>query len=248
MLGIIGISALFGGLFNFGLVAALFGTAWYYAKRAFGEDQLPSWTGMPAAYYRDALWIGPGGAAAVLGLQALLQTATQHWPTAHRSIEAAFGSGFDAIQPAGAIGGSALAHGLVWTAFVALVASFVGAQLLARWMRFLAFLFGAAAMVGNSWGNPADFAKEWLAQALFLGAIIFGVRRVIKFNILGCFLVLATIPLVDDGVELLSQPDSFYRRSGYAVVALLLLLLAWPFLTWWTRKASESTSTGAPAT
>jgi membrane protease YdiL (CAAX protease family) len=242
-LGIVGISALLGAPFNLGFLMLLFGIAWYYAKRAFGEEHFPSWTGMPAVYYRDALWIGLGGAGALLGLQTLLQTASQHWPTAHRSVEAAFGSDFDALVPAGSILGATLLHSLMLTGVVALAASFVAAQLRARWMRFLAFLLGALSMVGGDWGSPADFAKQWLAQAIFLGVIVFGVRRVMRFNIMGCFLVVALLALVSAAAELLPQPDAFYRANGYAVVTMLLLLLAWPFVAW---RMSAGNSEGAP--
>jgi Type II CAAX prenyl endopeptidase Rce1-like len=236
--GIIGIGAVLGGPFNFGLVALVFGTACYYAKRAFGDEELPGWRGMPAVYYRDALWIGLGGAGAWIALQTLLETALQHWPTAHRFVEASFGSNFDAIQPAGAAAGVTLGRALVWTGYVALVASFVSAQLRPRWLRFLAFLLGSMAMVGGNWGNPADFAKQWLDQAILLGAIVFGVRRVMRFNILGCFLVVAIIVLAREGAELLAQPNNYYRTNGYAVLLMAILLLAWPFAAWRMRTAS----------
>ena len=244
-LGIVGITVLLGGPFNFGVLVLLFGIAWYYAKRAFGEEQLPGWTGMPAAYYRDALWIGLGGAGAVFGLQRLLQTASQYWPTAHRSAEAGFGADFDAILPAASILGSTLQHSLMVTGLVALAASFIAAQLRARWMRFLTFFLGALALIplsgGASWGSPVDFAKQWLMQAIFLGVLVFGVRRVMRFNIVGCFLVLAILALLGDAAALLAQPDPFYRANGYAVVLLLVLLLAWPFFAW---RASSGNGSG----
>ena len=246
-LGIVGISALLGGPFNFGFLLILFGISWYYAKRAFGEEHIPGWAGMPTAYYRDALWIGLGGAGAVLGLQTVLQTASQHWPTVHRSAEASFGSNFDAILPAASTLGSSLIHSLTFTGIVALAASFLAAQWRARWLRFLLFLLGALAMAGSSWGSPADFAKQWLAQAIFLGVIVFGVRRVMRFNVLGCFLVLAVLSLVAEAGELLPQPDAFYRANGYAVVLLLVLLLAWPFFAWRRHSGSSDAKRGAAA-
>ena len=237
--GVIGISAILGGPFNFGWMALIFGAAWYYAKRAFGDEQLPGWLGMPGAYYRDALWIGLGGTGALMGLRALLQTALQHWPSTHRFMEASFGSNFDAVLPIGAIAGATLGHALTLTGYVVLVASFVAAQLRPRWMRFLAFLLGAMAMVGSNWGGPADFAKQWLAEAILLGVIVFGVLRVMRFNILGCFLVVAIPALVRDGTELLAQPDGFYRTSGYFVLLVLVLLLAWPIAAWRMRPATS---------
>ena len=244
MLGVVGISAVLGGPFNFGLLVITFGIAWYYAKRAFGEENIPGWTGMPAAYYRDALWIGLGGAAAVLGARTLLQTLLQHWPTVHRAAETSFGSNFDAIFPAASTLGTTVNHSLLYTGMVALVASFVAAQLRARWLRFLVFLLGALAMLGSSWGSPADFAKQLLAQMIVLAVYLFGVRRVMRFNIFGCFLVLAILSLVSDAAELLGQPDSFYRANGYGVVFALVLLLAWPFLAWRMRPGGAATEQG----
>ena len=138
-------------------------------------------------------------------------------------------------------------HSLTFTGIVALAASFLAAQWRARWLRFLLFLLGALAMAGSSWGSPADFAKQWLAQAIFLGVIVFGVRRVMRFNVLGCFLVLAVLSLVAEAGELLPQPDAFYRANGYAVVLLLVLLLAWPFFAWRRHSGSSDAKRGAAA-
>src|SRR5260370_24885497 len=96
----IAIAVLFGAPFVFGAIALLFGIAWFYAARAFGEERLPSWVGMPANYYRDALCIGLGGSAALLGLQRLLAVASPLWPTVHRALPASFGPEFDAVFPA----------------------------------------------------------------------------------------------------------------------------------------------------
>jgi hypothetical protein len=31
---------------------------------------------------------------------------------------------------------------------------------------------------------------------------------------------------------LLGQPDAFYRDNGYALIVMMLLLLAWPLSVW----------------
>ena len=61
--GGIGVASIIDAGFYIGAITVLFGVAWYYALRAFGEEQLAGWTGMPASYYRDALWIGAGTVA-----------------------------------------------------------------------------------------------------------------------------------------------------------------------------------------
>jgi hypothetical protein len=230
--GILGIIALLGGPFNFGLLVALFGGAWYYAKVAFGEERIPGWLGMPAAYYRDALWIGLGGSVGLLGLEQLLTAVADRWPTVHRSFEISLGQNFDAFVPAASIVGGTVGHSLKITGIVAAIACFVAARVRQPGLRILLFLLGALSLVGGSWGSPADFLKESLTSFILLGVLVFGVRRVMRFNLLGCFLVVAGTSLLGDAAELLTQPNSFYRGNGYAVLLALCLLFLWPLAAW----------------
>jgi drug/metabolite transporter (DMT)-like permease len=96
-------------------------------------------------------------------------------------------------------------------------------------LRFSLFLLGALALVGGNWGNPADLAKQFLAKAILLAVVIFGVRRIMRFNVLGCFLIVAGTLFLAGASELLGHPDAFYRANGSAVLLALFLLLAWPF-------------------
>jgi hypothetical protein len=73
MIGVTAISVLLGILFSYGFLTLLFGTAWYYGTRAFGEERIPGWTSMPGAYYRDAFFMGLGGAATCVGLEAIFE-------------------------------------------------------------------------------------------------------------------------------------------------------------------------------
>ena len=242
MLGTVGIALVLGAVFNFGAIALLFGIAWYYAKLAFGEDRIPEWTGMPRSYYRDAFWIGLGGAAGLMGLEALLQTASRLWPTAHRSTPASLGADFDAIIPTASVFGTTLLHSLMYMGVVALVAAFIIAKLCPLWLRFLLFVLGTLVLVGGNWGGPADFAKQWVVQTILLGVLVAGVVRIMRFNLLGGFLVLACTSLVGGAAELLSQPDAFYRGNGYAVVLILVMFFAWPILFWKMQPAEHSSA------
>jgi len=238
-LGGIAISALFGAAFSFGGIALLFGMGWYYATRAFSEEVLPGWARMPANYYRDALWIGLGGTAGLLGLERFLAVASTHWPTVHRSLAASIGQEYDATLPAASILGGTLLHALFTTGMVAAIVSFVAAQVRQPGLRLLLLLSGALALIGGGWGSPADLAKQFLARLILLVVLVFGVRRVMRFNILGCFLVVAGTSLLGGAAELMAQPDSFYRANGYAVVLALVLLFTWPFVAW-RMRASEA--------
>ncbi len=233
----VAIAVLFGAPFVFGAIALLFGMAWFYAARAFGEEHLPGWAGMPANYYRDAFCIGLGGSAALLGLQRLLAVASPHWPTVHRALPAFFGQEFDAILPAASSIAGTLQHGLLLTGIVVAVAAFVAAEIPHPGIRLLLLVFGALSVTPGNWGNPADLAKQFLTQLILLSVLVFGVRWVMRFNILGCFLVVAGTSLLGGAAELLSQPDSFYRTNGYAVVTALVLLFAWPLVAWRMRES-----------
>ena len=77
-----------------------------------------------------------------------------------------------------------------------------------------------------------DFLKQWLAELILLAALVFGVTRIARMNLLGYFLVLAIPPLLLSLVALLSQPNAFYQQQGYLALAALLALLAWPLAAW----------------
>jgi membrane protease YdiL (CAAX protease family) len=243
MMGGIVIGLLVGAVFYPGGLAALFGVAAYFSNRAFGEERLPVGRPMPGVYYRDALWIGVCGTAGFLGLRRLLEFLSMHWQTVHRSLPFSLGQNFDAVLPAAAILGGALISSLFLTGVVGFVAAFVASILRARWLRFATFLLGAMYLTGSGWENGIDFAKQFLAEAILLGVIVFGVRRVVRFNMLGCLLVVALLTLLVAAAQLLGQPDVFYRTNGYAVVLLMILLLAWPLAVWRMRAASGGLGT-----
>jgi hypothetical protein len=125
---------------------------------------------------------------------------------------------------------------------VALVATFIVAKLCPPWLRFLLFVLGTLVLVGGNWGGPADFAKQWIVQAILLGVMVAGVVWIMRFNLLGGFLVLACISLVGGAAELLSQPDAFYRGNGFAVVLILVMVFAWPILFWKMQPAEHGSA------
>ncbi len=214
-----------------GGITLLFGLAWNFAARAFGDDRIPTWLGMPGDYYRDAFWIGLGGSAFLIGLRRLLEAALSSIPTVHRVSPANFGDAFDAAYPSAMIIGGAILRALLFTGIFALAASFLGAELRVRWLRLLLFLAFAASLVSN-WGSPADFLQQFLVALIILAVVIFGIRRLARFNMLGWFLVIACTTLLGGAIELLSQPNHFYQSQGYLVLAALVLLLLWPLVTW----------------
>ena len=236
------VGLLLAGAVLVGVISLLFGLAWSFAARAFAETQLPSWLGMPGEYYRDAFWIGLGGTAALIGLRHLLEYASAWWPTLHRGLPSSFGDVYDAVYPgAGLIGGAAF-RALIFTGVLLLAGAFLGAELRARWLRLFLFFAVAAALV-TGWGSPADFVKQFVASAILLLVVVSGMRSVIRFNMLGLFLIIACTLLLAGASELVSQPDQFYRVNGYAVLFGIVLLLAWPLVMWrMSRQAVQATT------
>ncbi len=228
--------------FVMGGIVLLFGLAWDFASRAFGEDRIPTWLGMPGNYYRDALLIGVGGTALLIGVRRVLETAIAWLPALHRTYPASFGNSLDALYPAAAIVGGGIQFALFMTGMVALASAFVAAELRVRWVRLVLFLAVAPSLVA-SWGSGLDFVEQFLTAAIVLGVVVFGIRRVARFNLLGWFLVIACGRLVSGAVELLSQPNKFYQTQGIIVTVALALLLLWPLLTWKLQPREVVTAT-----
>ena len=226
------------GILAWGLIVLLFGLAWHFAARAFGEEHVPTWLGMPGEYYRDAFCIGVGGTALLMSILRLLSAASQWWPTLQRGMPSNFGTSFDALLPAAGVIGGALFRGLLITGVLALATAFVGAELRVRWLRLLLFLT-VAAMLVTDWGSPADFFKDLLRGLILLGLVVFGIRWVARFNLLGWFLVIACTALLSPGLELTKQPDAFYRGQGHIVLTALVLLLLLPLVMWRLKSAAK---------
>jgi MFS family permease len=233
MFGGVAIGLLLGAPFNVAGITFLFGLAWYFGTKAFGPERLPGWRGMPGNYYRDAFFIAVGGTAALLGLTQLIALVSEMWPTVHRAAGTSFDQkSFDAILPAAGIIGGSVMRGLYITGGVAAIGAFVAAQIKQPIFRVLLLMIAALAMVGGSWGNGADFAKQFILRLVLLAALAAGVRWVMRFNIMGGFLTAVCTVLVGAASELLTQPNHFYRANGIVLVAGLALLLGWPLLSW----------------
>jgi hypothetical protein len=104
-----------------------------------------------------------------------------------------------------------------------------------------------AAVLVSGWGSPADFAKQFLSTCVLLVVVVFGMRNIVRFNMLGLFLVVTCTGLLAAAAELLAQPDSFYRINGYELLCAMALLLAWPLLGWHLAGSNSTQAATAPA-
>jgi membrane protease YdiL (CAAX protease family) len=235
----IAVSQVIGGAFYIAALVFVFGLGWFFCRKAFGEGQLPGWAGMPGNYYRDALVIGVCGVVALAGLESALGWISAQYPTAHRAISAAFGSNLAAKVPAVASIGGAISHALWFSALAAAIGGFVAVYVKPWWLRLPLFLVAAATRVSD-WGTFGDYAKQYLASCILLGAVVFGVRWISRLNLLGIFLVLAGSSLLTSGMTFLGQPNAFYRGNAYAIFAAVGVIFAWPMVKWLSAPYQEA--------
>ncbi len=242
LFGGLGIGFLIGGIFYLAVIVVLFGMAWFFLREAEPGAQFLGWTGMPGWYYRDALLIGLGGTAALVGFRRIAEWLSLHWPTQKRAIDVAFGNDFDAYFPMVSISATAVFRGLLFTGLIAVTASFLWSRCKSPILRALLFLLGSLALV-SGWGSAADFAKQWVVSAIFLAIIAFGVTYVARLNLLGYFLVLAIPVLFLGASELFPQPNGYYHAQGIACLVALGVLLIWPLAAWLTSKSGTEPRT-----
>jgi hypothetical protein len=213
----------------------LLGLARFFLVRGFGAEHLPGWAGMPAVYYRQAFWLALGGAGILMGFSRLASVADKVWPTWKQSLDAAVPGALGLWLPASAAGATAVLRGLALCAALGIVGGLVARYARAAWMQVGLVVLCAVALTGD-WGSPADYAKQLIVHLLCLTLLWLGVSRLVRFNLLAYFLLSATLILIPAAVQLLSQPNRFYRHNGVAALLILAALLAWPLIA--ARRAS----------
>lgn len=227
-----------------GSLVLLSGLLWYFAAHAFGKDALPTLTGMPAEYYRDAFWLGLGGTAALTGVERLLAAAGEWWPTTERMLPASVGTEFDAIFPAVMVIAGAISAALFVTGAIALAGSFIGSEVRLRAVRLI-LLFAVALGFIGMWGSPLDFVKHFLQNILLVAFVVGGMTRFVRLNLAGLFLIVTSAALVGGAIPLLAQADHYYKTQGYFVIGATLVLLALPLIQWRLRANTTTRMTVA---
>jgi hypothetical protein len=69
--------------------------------------------------------------------------------------------------------------------------------------------------------HVAVFAIAWLA-----------VKHVLRFNVLGYLLLAVMTELIPEGIDLITQPNVYFRGNAYAVIVFAAALVAWPLVSW----------------
>ena len=209
----------------------LFGLAWFFLAHFYGSDRLPGWRGMPAAYYRDALAIGICGCAALAGLHRLPDLAAHFWPVARHALAANVPDALDPSQPALNAMAVAVTRSFFAVGVLALALGFASWYLRRAWQQWLLLIALAVLMVPD-WGSAGDFAQRAAATFVGLAVIWWGAQRVVRFNLLGYFLIFGLLLLAGPAADLLRQPNSFFHANGWTLAATGVVLLLWTFGAW----------------
>ena len=208
----------------------LLGLAWFFLERAFGPGRTPSWSGMASNYYRDALCVAIFGSAAMMGINRV-PALFARWPLLRHMLGTSVPEGLDLLNPAAGKIASATASSFFMVGAIGLAAGLIAAYVRPAWMRVGLLILGAALMATGA-ATPGGFLREAALRLATLTALWFGVTCVARFNAMGYFLFAAMTALVPGAMDLLSQPNTYFRANGYIVIVFALALLAWPMALW----------------
>lgn len=220
----------------------LFGLGWFFLHKAFGPDAMPGWRGMSASYYRQAFWLALGGAGVIVGFSRLAYLAQKAWPAPGSGVDAAVPAVLGLALPALGAATSAVLGPLFLCGVIAVGSGFVARYARAAWMQAGMIVLLALARTSD-WGSPADYAKKLVVNLIFVSLVWLGVSRLVRFNLMAYFLLAATLALLPLSLQLLAQPNTFYRANGGAALIVLAALLAWPLVA-----ARGATSVSGSAT
>jgi hypothetical protein len=222
----------------------LFGLAWFFLAQSCGAGRLPAWRGMPASYYRDALAIGICGWAALAGLHRLPSVVARLWPVVRHWLPASVPTVLDASQPALYAVAIAVTRTFFAIGVLALALGFASCNVRRAWQQAV-LLAALALLIVPQWGGVADFMQSAATTFVSLAVIWWGAKRVVRFNLLGYFLMFMLLLLTGPAADLLRQPNSFFHANGWALVASLVILLLWPFVAWQRAARGRAFDMGA---
>ena len=220
----------FGLSIDFAGFILLLGIAWFFLDRAFGPGRIPEWTGMQAAYYRDAFCVAAFGSAAVMGL-GRLPGLFARWPLLRHTLGAAVPGNMDMLNPASTTIASSISMSFLTAGLVGLAAGLIAAYVRPLWMRAGILILYAALVAGNV-ATPEAYFREAAFLLVTAAVLWIGVAQIVRFNAMGYFLLGAMTTLVPGAVDLLKQPNAYFHANGYIVVVFALAVLALPLIYW----------------
>ena len=227
-----------------GAYSLLFGLADYFLTRSGIEPPLPHWRELPANYFRDALITGVAGTAIWLGYERLKYLI---FVMLHPKTGVAASSvppGLDANHPALQQLAMMIYQGIGGIAILGMIAGFIAAFVKQTWMRVLV-LIGFALVLAGAEVSAAQFAAALVLSLVSFGIVWWGIR-VIRFNVLGYFLILAFLALLPAAIEWYKQPNAYIRTNAVTLFIAIGLLVVVPLVFWLKGDGKSGSANAAP--
>ncbi len=207
----------------------MLGLAWFFIERTFGRGRIPAWSRMRPEYYRDALCVALFGAAAIMGI-GRLPGLFSRWPLVRHALGPAVPDGLDGLNPGLGTLASGILRSFLIPGMIAITVALIAAYIRPRWMRAGMAVLVAVLLATNA-ATPGTFLQEAAFHVLVFVALWLSVKHILRSNVLGYFLLAAMTALIPGVIELLKQPNAYFRTNGYAVIAFAVALLAWPLMS-----------------
>jgi hypothetical protein len=120
---------------------------------------------------------------------------------------------------------------------IAIIIALVVKYIRPRWMRAGMVVLVAVLFAANA-ATLGTFLQEAAFHVAIFAAFWLSVKHIVRFNVLGYFLLAGMTALIPDAIELLAQPNAYFRANGFAVIAFAILTLAWPAMSWLRNTTS----------
>ena len=214
----------------------LVGLSWFFIERTFGRGCIPALLRMQREYYRDAFCIVLFGLAAIMGI-ARLPALLERWPLVRHRLAAAVPESLDLLNPALGTMASGILRSFLIVGMVAMAVALIAEYIRPQWERAALAILLAVLLATNA-ATLGTFLREAAFHVVVLAIAWFAVKHVLRFNVMGYFLLAAMTALIPEAIELFRQQHSYFRGNAYAVFAFAAALVAWPLLSWLRNTTS----------
>ena len=117
------------------------------------------------------------------------------------------------------------------TGMVAIAVALIAEYIRPQWER-AAFVVLVALLLATNAATLGTFLREAAFHVVVFAAAWLAVKYVLRFNVLGYFLLAVMTVLIPEGIDLITQPNVYFRGNAYAVIVFAIALVAWPLVSW----------------
>jgi hypothetical protein len=230
-LGTLLIEQVLGAVLFYSATILLLGLGLFFLVRAYGRDWPPLWDNLSGGYYRDAILVMLSGWAIFAALHRLRGLVGAIWPAARYSFPASVPAALDANWPSVNALSNGVTQSFLTIGLIILVLGFAASYIRKGWMHVI-LLAALATFSVSRWGSAGDFVQTAAFGFLELAVIWYGARYLVRFNLLGYFLLTMLLVLSPAIGELIQQPNAYYRANSAVLIGAVAFLLILALAGW----------------